>query len=210
MSGNLFATYPTGELVDPFALRAEQVHARDIAHHLSNEPRYGGGTRRHYSVGEHSVIVSVLAQRHADGITLADGPTMAAKWGLMHEAFEAYAKDIPAGQKHRTYVNVGVQDDCVLVPYSEVEEAFLRDVVAPKFGLAWPIPRTVGEVDRMICASEMRLLSRRACDTSGRPLKGAIPGLAPGMWSPEEAQTRWLARFVELWGSDADALLGVP
>lgn len=207
MSGNLFATYPTGELVDPFDLRSGQVHARDIAHHLSVEPRYGGGTRRGYSVAEHSVIVSVLAQREADGITLADGPMMASKWGLMHEAFEAYAKDIPAGQKHRTWLEM---PDGELRLYRDVEQEFLRDVVAPKFGLAWPMPRVVGVVDRLVCASEMRLLSRRACNTSGEPLKAAVPGLVTGVWSAEEAETRWLARFVELWGSDADALLGLP
>lgn len=207
MSRNLFATFPTGELVDVLAIRPEQVHIRDVAHHLSVENRYGGGTRRPYSVAEHSVLVSVLAAQHADGITLDDGPAMAARWGLMHEVFEAYAKDIPRGQKTRTWLE---SDDGELRTYADVEHDFLRDVVAPKFGLGWPMPKVVEEVDRKVCGAEMRLLCRRACDCSGRPLPPATPGLVVGCWSSEEAETRFLARFVELWGAEADAFLGVP
>lgn len=207
MSANLFATYPSGELIDILDIRPEQIHVRDVAHHLSLECRYGGGTRRHYSVAEHSVIVSVLAQRHAGGITIADGPTMAAKWGLLHEIFESYARDIPRGQKTRTWLEF---PDGELRPYAEVENDFLRDVVAPKFGLRWSIPAVVGEEDRKVCGTEMRLLCRRACAVDGNRLSPAIPGLVPGAWSAEEAETRWIARFVELWGSDADTFLGVP
>lgn len=211
MSRNLFVTYPTGEAFDPLRIRPEQLHARDIGHHLSIEPRYCGGTRVGLSVAEHSLAVSWLAAQRTMHVLQHDHDSLAvriaAQWGLMHEGFEMIAKDQPRGLKARLYFDVG--GDLGLASYSEVEETFLRDVLAPRFGLPWPIPSVVGDVDREVCGTEMRQLCRRAIDPEGNPLPPAIPGVVLGVMSAAEAETRWIARFVDLWGAEADDLLGV-
>lgn len=69
----------TGRLVDPFALRPQDVDIHDIAHALSRQCRYGG-MGRFYSTAEHSVLLCVYLHRlHGLG-----------KQALMHDAHEAY------------------------------------------------------------------------------------------------------------------------
>jgi hypothetical protein len=60
------------------------VEIEDIAHALGNEPRFGGHTRRFYSVAQHCIHVSSLVR-----------PKIALE-ALMHDAHEAYLKDVPA------------------------------------------------------------------------------------------------------------------
>lgn len=60
-----------------------------LAHELANQCRFHGATRRHYSVAQHSVLVS-LAMLEASG-----GDRVAALVGLLHDAHEAYLGDWP-------------------------------------------------------------------------------------------------------------------
>ena len=71
-------------LLDP---RVEDIDLWDIAHALSHEARFGGHTHRPYSVGQHSIRVAL------------DMPPEFALWGLLHDAHEAYLKDIPSPVK---------------------------------------------------------------------------------------------------------------
>lgn len=65
---------------------------RDIAHALAMIPRFNGHVVRHYSVAEHSVLVSRMLGR--DGVE--QDLTVA---GLLHDAHEAYIGDIPSPLK---------------------------------------------------------------------------------------------------------------
>lgn len=78
----------TGRLVNPLSMCPDDIDIRDIAHHLSLECRYVGACPEHYSVAQHSVLVS---QR------LPNGPLQMA--GLLHDAAEAYLKDMPSPVK---------------------------------------------------------------------------------------------------------------
>lgn len=66
-------------ILDP---RPEDIHLVDIARHLSKLCRFTGGVSEFYSVAQHSVMVSKLV------------PPEHAKWGLFHDAAEAYIGDI--------------------------------------------------------------------------------------------------------------------
>lgn len=82
-----YRTY-TGVAVDPGNPRPEDVRLEDIARHLAKEQRFGGAVHlEHYSVAEHSVLVSRLV-RPPNAIL-----------GLFHDAAEAYLKDIPTPVK---------------------------------------------------------------------------------------------------------------
>ena len=77
----------SGVAFELLAPRAEDVRAADLAHALAHSCRFGGHTRSHYSVAQHSALVAALVwQRTRDlGATLL---------GLLHDAHEAYTGDI--------------------------------------------------------------------------------------------------------------------
>lgn len=79
--------HPSGLYVDPLAMRARDVRIQDIAHHLSNICRYTGACPIHYSVAQHSVLVSMrLEEQNATrALQLA---------GLLHDAGEYVFNDL--------------------------------------------------------------------------------------------------------------------
>lgn len=77
------------DLLNP---QIEQIDAVDIAWSLAMICRYNGHTSRHYSVAEHSLLVSRALARdgYPEGVVLG---------GLLHDAVEAYIGDISAPLK---------------------------------------------------------------------------------------------------------------
>lgn len=80
--------YPSGEVVNLIDPDTETIHIYDIAHHLSIENRYCGACSRAYSVAEHSVRAAWICER------VYQGDMSKAFACLMHDAHEAYCKDI--------------------------------------------------------------------------------------------------------------------
>jgi uncharacterized protein len=79
----------TGEAFDFANPDPATINLDDIAHALSNACRFAGHTKRFYSVAEHCVRVSEILERwYPDS---AEAP----KYGLMHDAHEAYVWDCP-------------------------------------------------------------------------------------------------------------------
>jgi hypothetical protein len=72
--------------------KTRPVHIGDIAHHLSQINRFTGACKRPYSVAEHSLFVSEIAQRNGCGM----GAQLAA---LLHDAHEAYTTDLSSPAK---------------------------------------------------------------------------------------------------------------
>lgn len=101
----------------------------DIAIALGNVARYGGHTRGHYSVAKHSIVVS-LAVEHAGG-TLDEK-----RWGLMHDAAEAYYGDVPW-----PLIAAG------LVPELRAAEKRGMALMAERFGLSPNEPQIVKDFD---------------------------------------------------------------
>jgi 5'-deoxynucleotidase YfbR-like HD superfamily hydrolase len=80
----LTATGARWYLTDP---DPDDVDLHDIAHALSNICRFGGHTRKFYSVAEHSLRVFKAMKEAGCGPTLC-------LWGLLHDAPEAYLGDV--------------------------------------------------------------------------------------------------------------------
>lgn len=95
-----------------FDPRMEDIYINDIAHGMANECRYGGQSPYHYSVAWHSYVLSLVV------------PEKFAKLALMHDASEAYFKDLQRPLKnHPDFTH-----------YREAEN-HLMDMVYQKYGL---------------------------------------------------------------------------
>lgn len=165
------ATY-SGRPFFPMAPRVEDVRIADIAHALSNLCRFAGHTRQFYSVAQHSVLVSRFCAP-------AD-----AKWGLLHDASEAYLCDIVSPVKH--HVGLG--------GYRAIERQ-VQAVIAQAFGLPAEEPASVKAADKVLLKTEQR-------DLMPMP-DGWLPGeatlghrLVP--LEPRHAEQLFLLRFHEL------------
>lgn len=156
--------------------RAEDVDPLDLAHALSNLCRFGGHVREHYSVAQHSVLVSEIVGR----------PFRLA--GLLHDAGEAYVGDVVGMLARR-------------LPAFRVVETRILDVVAERFGL----PRWQLDAPEVKHADAVALLTERksllppsphpwAEDLShARPMRHEVVPL-----SPLEARTKFLQRLHDL------------
>ncbi|WP_293031788.1 hypothetical protein [Natronococcus sp.] len=82
----------TGETITPLAPEPERIELADVAHALSNLSRFAGQGKCFYSVARHSVHVSLE-------VGARGGSRAARRWGLLHDASEAYLSDVPAPVK---------------------------------------------------------------------------------------------------------------
>lgn len=166
----------------------------DIAHHLSRVTRYTGAIElEHYSVAEHSVLVSSEVERRAREQGLPEREVLAlAKWGLLHDATEAYIADVSRPVKRQAE----------MAPYREIEVRLLK-VIEERFGLTpGGEPNIVKQVDTEILGSEVRVLLPN-CDMeewqkAGGPVD-PIPGVHVTGWPPSLARARFLEHYTALW-----------
>lgn len=165
----------TGKAFNPFDPNPDAIDIRDIAHHLALENRFLGATGEPYSVAEHSVRVSWLCPNDA-------------MWGLLHDASEAYLRDVPAPYK-KTHV---FRDYLTL-------EAMVMQAVCVAFGLPQQMPATVKDADRVLLATEKRDLMPkhpvREWQVAAEPL---LTPIRPMSW--QAAEGLFLRRFKELGG----------
>jgi 5'-deoxynucleotidase YfbR-like HD superfamily hydrolase len=144
----------------------------DVAHGLSQTCRFAAQCERFYSVAQHSVYVSRIV------------PEEDAFAGLMHDAAEAFIGDVSKPLKD------------ILPEYRTIEDRIEAAVFA-RFGVPYPLPRSVKDADLVMLATEQREVMANRDDwdyTSGRrPLEMHID-----MWSPADAKRAFLDRFGEL------------
>lgn len=86
----------TGKKLHFLTPSPDEIDIEDIAHALANECRFGGHTSSFYSVAEHSLLVATLL------------PKELALHGLLHDASEAYLRDIasPIKQHLENYQDI--------------------------------------------------------------------------------------------------------
>lgn len=173
-----------------------EVDIMDIAVATSREGRFAGHCWSFYSVAQHCVYVSErmekilidLDKTHKDTFkkTLPDS-TLAkfALCGLLHDASEAYIKDMPSPVKVH------------LDNYSTIESA-IQDVIMSKFGVLeeWKDPdiqAIIHTVDKAVMATEVRdLIKHKVVWSMPEP---AYEDLEIETVAPDTACVQFLYRF---------------
>jgi hypothetical protein len=172
-----------GDRCFPCDARPGDFDIEAIGHALANLCRFGGHTRKFYSIGEHAVHVSYeCCPRYALD-------------GLLHDASEGwYLVDLPRPLK--------------LAPGMEPYLAFERqaeEALAVHFGIRPEMPACVKRADEQLLATEARDLMPQ--DGPGGVRGWALPyEPLPHLdltrpWSPTKARRRFLRRYRELTGS---------
>jgi hypothetical protein len=176
----------TGKAFWPLSPHVAAIDIVDIAHALAMKCRYTGHTRHFYSVAQHCVLAGDVMGELANDF-LAGGEVVRdfARWGLLHDATEAYLPDVARPVKKE------------LVGFKEIEDRLMEAIVC-RFGLTWPMPAAVKEVDLILLATERRDLMAPPPYrwTSTERVAPLLDPIEP--WSPEYAKERFLARCGEL------------
>ena len=171
----------------PLDPRPEDIRIEDIAHALALQCRFTGHSRLFYSVAEHSVHVSYLCEPED------------ALWGLLHDASEAYLGDVSRPLKRQPAMRE-----------YRVAERDAQWAVSLRFGLDTEElePASVTRADMLLAAIEGRDLlppiqARHEAMYAERWRDWFAPIGSCGLvlsrpWSPEEAESRFLARFRKL------------
>lgn len=163
--------------------RPEDVAVEDIAHHLARLCRYGGAVQDHYSVAQHSVLV-------VQSLALAGATLEVQRWGLLHDAAEAYCADLIRPLK--ALMRRGEPRSV----YDEIENG-VQATICHRFGLAVREPDLVIEHDVAVCMREQIDL--------GRVPPGWEPAVPPSPvriepWGFAEAKEKFLETFEDLFG----------
>ncbi|MBF0162327.1 MAG: phosphohydrolase [Magnetococcales bacterium] len=172
----------TGRQFWPMDARPEEIEIQDIAHSLAMLCRFNGHCRRFYSVAEHSVHVSrVVAPAHA-------------RWGLLHDAAEAYISDMPQPIKQ-------------VLPIFSQYEAQLMQVIARRFALPLPMPTAIKQADLQLLATEKKALMGQE-PAPWAPMPEPLESSLIQAWGPEQAKQAFLHRFAELFDGEQAAAVG--
>lgn len=164
----------TGEPFWPLEPDLDEIDIVSIAHSLSMLCRYNGHCIRFYSVAEHSVLLShTVDPEHA-------------RWGLMHDAVEAYFGDMVRPVKYE-------------MPEFCGHEKNLEAAIAGKFRLGWPMPAQVKEHDTRIVVDE-RAQNMAPARLPWPMLDGFEPlGVTINCWSPDRAEAEFMSRYQQLF-----------
>lgn len=165
-------TTHTGLHFDYSKPNPDAIYIRDIAIALSRECRFTGQSQKFYSVAQHSVECSYIV------------PEQFKFEALLHDAVEAYCKDIPSPLKK------------LLPDYKKIENN-IDSVIRKKFNLPLTISVEVRRADLIMLATEHRDVAN---DGKFWPMLDGIPLLKRKIecMSSEEAYSRFLERFFEL------------
>ena len=169
----------TGKWFNVLEPNSDDVDIEDIAHALSNQPRFTGHTREFYSVAQHSVLVA------------ENCPSEYALIGLLHDASEAYLSDIARPvKKHPS-----------LEPAYISIETDLTMAVFDKFGIPiayTDLPQDVIDADNLLLRTEARDLMPATFPVY--PGETLTEEIIP--WSLRRAKREFIRKFEELYYGD--------
>lgn len=109
----------------------EMICLTDIARGLSREGRYANQTKYMWTVADHSMLVARNVPQHLKGLA------------LLHDATEAYMRDIPSPLKK-------------MLPIYRFTEDRMWCAIANRFDLPIIMPLEIKEADRRAMATEKR------------------------------------------------------
>lgn len=182
--GYWYQTY-TGREVYPVDLRPEDIDIRDIAHSLALKCRFNGACRVHYSVAAHSLHVHDYLLATKRSWNFGDVLRSVLRWGLMHDAAEAYLGDITRPVKRS------------LDGVAEIESS-IQTTIAERFYLALPIPGEVLQADNVLLVTEARDLMAPPPRPWGVPAQPWQRNLNLYLEPWEATERRFLEQAVEL------------
>ncbi len=124
----------TEKHIDFVNITPDQICIEDIARGLSNECRFAGQLESFYSMAQHSVYVSQIV------------PPEYALEALLHDAAEAYIKDIPSPLK-------------AILPDYKVVEKRIEAVICEKFGLPQAYHQFMARFEILISGKQQKTIS---------------------------------------------------
>lgn len=166
----------SGKIVDVLRPRAEDVDFNDIANGLARVQRFGGQINaEHYSVAEHSVLVSRLCSPRN------------ALLGLMHDASEAYIGDVVTPLKRQ------------IPDYRAVEDRWMLSI-----GIALGVGSALVHLPIDVKVADARALQTERRDLYTPPRRDES-GIEPASWEvkglrPRAAEKLFRKRFHDLTG----------
>ncbi|MDP2128159.1 MAG: HD family hydrolase [Pseudohongiella sp.] len=165
----------SGSSIDLINPKSYQIKIWDIAHALSHICRFGGHCRWHYSVAQHSVLVSYLV------------PVEFALEALLHDAAEAYLGDVVRPLKVNGDME-GYRAAEKLMEAAIIETFGIGDISHPLIKLA----------DMQMLAAEREVLL-----TDKKSLWQCLEGVSPAplkieKLTPEQAREMFMARLQEI------------
>lgn len=143
----------SGQYVNVFEPNPDTLLIEDIAHALSNQPRFGGHLPKFYSVAQHSILCHHLAEESEQYNA------------LMHDASEAYLLDMPKPIKME------------MPDYNAIEDN-LMNVLAKKFGFLYPKTKEVERVDHYLLEWEWNILMLKKKNTEFNKIICLTPNAA--------------------------------
>ncbi len=149
----------SGIYVDFTNIKPSMFKIEDIAHALAKEQRFGNHLKRYYSVAQHSYYVQT------------DCSPVNKLAGLLHDASEAYLKDIPKPIKD------------LLPGYKKLEKKVM-ECIALKFGFKYPLPKEVHEIDKKYLEWEWENLMLKKYPVHG--------------WGFETSKSMFISSFLSL------------
>jgi hypothetical protein len=160
----------------------DSIHPEDVAYALSRLCRYNGHTTRHYSVGEHTILM-------ADHVEREGGSPRECLTALHHDDAEYIIGDLPRPIK-------------VKMPQFKELEARLDEAVALRFGTIYPLPGWLKDLDARILRDERDAVINPSDNEWGTDglvplgvrfmhLRGRLPFLVRRMWLSRHR--RWAA-----------------
>lgn len=161
----------TGSKFWPLDPKPDEILIEDVARALSKICRFGGHCREFYSVAQHSCHVA----------DIVNGDQAARRWGLLHEAAEAYIGDMVRPLK------------LFMAEFNRVEAEILS-AVSQRFDLTPSMPGAVALADEQMLHAEALELMGPAAQEWARVEKAAALHIRP--WSPERAFHEFMGRFM--------------
>ncbi len=173
---------------DPEQVEGVDVDFEAVAHVLANTCRWGGRTRRFYSLAQHALTASEEIEA-LDGVADEDRRTLALH-ALLMTSRAAWLGDAEGERP------ASARASALARTHGEAIDRAVREAAGldPEPCEEWA--EVLRFVDRMTDAAERRDLGVDSGGFPFPPLRRAIRPLAP-----EAAAERWLARFRELAGS---------